>query len=136
MEGKIYLITSPDFFENNNTSILFFHLSELEQDKISKWLSENDIKGDLNLYVYTNEDNLPWLFYAFNRSDYKYINFNGSNEVTERLGSYFLSRGNTFYSTDNENLAAIYSHINGNRIKQVEEFLEKVLIGQRNKPSL
>ncbi len=132
MDGKLTLITPPDFYENSNKSILFFHLSEQQQDTVSKWLSEADIQEDINLYVYTNEENLPWIFYAYNRCQYKYINFDEANLVTERLASYFLSRGNTFYSTNDDNLSAIYSHISGNRISQIENFLERVLIGQRN----
>lgn len=132
MEGKITLITPPDFYENNNKSILFFHLSEEQQDAVSKWLSESNSTEDLNLYVYSNEDNLPWLFYAFNRCQYKYINFDEANLVTERLASYFLSRGNTYFTTSDDNLSAIYSHINGNRISHIENFLERTLIGKRN----
>jgi hypothetical protein len=132
MDGKLTLITSPDFFENSNTSILFFHLTDDEQDRISKWLSESKIKKDINLYVYTNEVNLPWIFYAFSRCEYKYINFDGMNSITQSLGGYFVGRNNVYYSTKDENLAAIYSHINGNRVSQVETFLESVLIGQRN----
>lgn len=129
MDGKLTLITPPDFYENSNTSILFFHLSDEEQEKISKWLSESKIKQDLNLYVYTDETNLPWIFYAFGRCEYKYINFDGMNSVTQALGSYLLSRNNVYYNTTDENLAAIYSHINSNRTSRVETFLERVLIG-------
>lgn len=130
MEGTIRLITPPDFFENSNPSILFFHLSEKDQDAISNWLSKSGIKDDINLYVYTNEVNLPWIFYAFSRCDYKYINFDEMNSITQTLGSYFLSRSNVYYTTQDENLAAIYSHINSNRTFQVESFLERALIGQ------
>jgi hypothetical protein len=132
MDGKLTLITPPDFFENSNTSILFFHLTDDEQDRISKWLSESKIKQDINLYVYTNEVNLPWIFYAFGRCEHKYINFDGMNSITQSLGGYLVGRNNVYYNTKDENLAAIYSHINGNRVSQVETFLESVLIGQRN----
>lgn len=129
MDGKITLITPPDFYENSNASILFFHLSDQEQDQISQWLSNSAIKEDLNLYVYTDEPNLPWIFYAYGRCEYKYINFDGMNSVTQALGGYLLGRNGVYYKTEDENLAAIYSHINGNRVKSVEEFLESVSIG-------
>lgn len=132
MDGKITLITPPDFFENTNTGILFYHLSDQEQDSVSRWLSESNVKQDLNLYVYTDETNLPWIFYASGRCEYKYINFDGMNFITEHLGSYLIARNDVFYRTSDENLAAIYSHINGNRVSKVEEFLERVLIGQGN----
>lgn len=136
MDGKITLITPPDFFENSNLSILFFHLSEEEQDTVSRWLSKADISQDLNLYVYTNETNLSWIFYAINRCEYKYINFDGMNTISQALGSYILAKNNVFYTTKDENLASIYSFINNNRVKQVEQFLEDTLIGQGNKSSL
>lgn len=129
MDGKITLITPPDFFENGNKSILFFHLSDQEQDDISKWLNQSPIKEDLNLYVYTNENNLPWIFYAFGRCEHKYINFDQMNSVTQTLGGYLVSRNNVYYSTSDENMAAIYSHINNNRVDRIEAFLERVLIG-------
>lgn len=129
MEGKLTLITPPDIFENSNTSIMFFHLSDEEQDAASKWLSSKDIKDNLNLYVYTNEPNLPWIFYAFNRCEYKYINFDQINTVTQALAGYMLSRNDVYYKTSDENLSAIYSHINSNRVNNIESFLERVLIG-------
>lgn len=129
MDGKVTLITPPDFYENNNTSILFFHLSDQEQDQVSQWLSKSTLKEDLNLYVYTNETNLPWIFYAYGRCEYKYINFGEMNAVTQALGSYLLSRNGVYYKTEDEKLASIYSHINGNRVKTVEQFLESILIG-------
>jgi hypothetical protein len=132
MDGKITLITPPDFYENNNVSILFFHLSDEEQENISRWLNESKIQYDINLYVYTNENSLPWIFYAFGRCDYKYINFDQMNSVTQALGGYLLSRNDVYYKTKNENLSAIYSHINNNRIDRVETFLESVLVGQGN----
>jgi hypothetical protein len=132
MDGKITLITPPDIFENSNLSILFFHISEEEQDFISKWLSNSDLKINLNFYVYTDETNLPWIFYAFGQSEYKYINFDNSNTITQALGSYLLSKNNVYYKTKDENLAAIFSHINSNKIHKIESFLERVLIDQRN----
>ena len=129
MEGKITLITPPDIFENNNPSILFFHLSEHDQHAASKWLSNTKVKTDVNLYVYSSEENLPWLFYAMARCEHKYLDLNGLDFISNALSGYILGRSNTYYKTDNENLAAIYSHINGNRVKNIETFLESVLIG-------
>lgn len=128
MNGKLTLITPPDFFENGNTSILFFHISDEEQDIVSKWLSKSNLKRDLNLYVYTDEPSLPWIFYAFNRCDYKYINLNNMNTITQTLSGYFLGRSNMFYNTKDENTATIISHINNNRVNKIENFLERILI--------
>lgn len=127
MKSKITLITPPDIFENSNPSILFCHLTDEEQDAVSKWLSKSDISNNINLYVYTDEATPVWFLYALNRSEYKYININGVNLLTQALGGYVLSRNNVYYRTDDTNLAAVYSHINSNRVNTVEEFLESIL---------
>jgi hypothetical protein len=129
MDGKITLITPPDIFENDSTSILFLHLNDDDQTAISKWLSKNDIKQNLNLYVYTDEPEVDWLFYAMSRCEYKYIDIDGLNSVTNVLSSYILSKNNVYYRATDPALIDIYKHINLNRIDQIETFLESILIG-------
>jgi hypothetical protein len=127
MAGRITLITPPDFFENGNLSILFGHITAQEQDAISKWLYDANVKENLNLYVYTDEPNPSWFLYALNRCEHKYINADYVNLVTQSLIGYALTRNNVYYKTSNENLSSIYSHINSNRVEQVENFLESIL---------
>jgi hypothetical protein len=136
MQGKLTLITPPDFFENSNTSILFVHLTEQEQDAVSKWLYNNERVADMNLYVYTNEPNPAWFLYAMNRCEYKYINVDCVNLITQALCGYALSKSGTYYRTSNENIAGVYSHINSNRVNQVEEFLESILGAKTSEPQL
>ena len=62
MPGKITLITPPDFFENSNTSVLFAHISNEEQDVISRWLADSDFANNINFYVYSGEVNVSWFF--------------------------------------------------------------------------
>ena len=130
MPGKITLITPPDIFENDTLSILFVHLSDKDQDTVSKWLSDRNFEDNLNLYVYNGEPNAMWFLYALSRCEYKYIDLNGMNNITQALSSYSLSKNNVFYKSDDENLVAIYSHINQNRITKIETFLERAL-GER-----
>lgn len=125
MDGKITLITPPDIFENGNTSLLFVNLSETDQTNVSTYLANLSSKQNFNFYVYGQDNNLLWLMYAINRSNFVYIDFNSENLIVDRLGSYILSKNNVFYKTDNENLAAIYNHINQNRITNIETFLQK-----------
>ena len=127
MLGKITLITPPDIFENANKSILLIHLTDEEQDIVSKWLAANEVNEDINLYVYSSEANPVWFLYALNRCEYKYINIDCVNYITQALSGYTLSRSNVFYKTDDVNLAAVYSHINSNRVSTIEQFLENVL---------
>jgi hypothetical protein len=130
MPGKLTLITPPDFFETGNTSVLFANLSDADQDAVSKWLAEAQLEQDVNFYVYSGEPSLPWFFYAMARCEYKYIDLNGNNSVTQALSGYLLGKSNVYYKTDDANLAAIYSHINSNRIDRIETFMESILGGQ------
>lgn len=132
MTGKLTLITAPDFFENSNKSILFIHLSDDDQDAVSKWLSLNNIDEDANFYVYNGEPNVPWLMYALSRCDYKYIDLDGANYITQALSGYMLGKHDFYYITDDENLAAVYSYINNNKINCIENFLEKVFGNETN----
>lgn len=135
MQGKITLITPPDIFENSNTSVLFSHITDEEQDTISKWLSTSDFNQDINFYVYSGETNVSWFLYAMNRCEYKYINIDCVNYITQALSGYALTRNGTFYKTLDENLASVYSHINSNRIDRVETFLKSILGDQTRQTS-
>jgi hypothetical protein len=130
MNGKITLITPPDFFENLNTSILFVNLSNDDQDTISKYLVDLEFDKNLNFYVFDNETDIPWLLYAFNKCDYKYVNFDNGSPLISTLGSYLMAKPNSYYSSSDSNLIAMYSHINQNKIKNVISFLERVVDDQ------
>jgi hypothetical protein len=133
MKSKITLITPPDIFENSNTSILLCHLTNDEQDAVGKWLHDIDLPIDINIYAYAGEPNTVWFLYALNRCEHKYINIDCVNLITQSLSGYILSKGGVFYKTGNEDLAAIYSHINTNRVSAVEKFLESVLSAKTTK---
>lgn len=126
MNGKITLITPPDIYENENLSILFIHINDDDQETVSRWLSQKDLKKNYNFYIFSGESDIPWVFYATGVTQYKYIDIDSSNEITKNLASYLLGKNNVFYKTGDENLAAIYSHINVNRVSKIESFLEKV----------
>ena len=132
MSGKITLITPPDFYENSNTSVLFAHISDQEQEIISRWLAESDFVNNMNFYVYSGEVNVSWFLYALNRCEYKYINIDHVNYITQDLGGYILGKSGVYYRTDDVNLGAVLSHINNNRVESVEIFLESILGDQTN----
>lgn len=132
MDGKITLITPPDIFENSNISILLAHLTDQEQDEVTEWLSNTSFDQDLNIYFYNGEPNVTWFLYALNRSDYKYINIDYVNYITQALSGYALGKSNTYYSTADSNLTQVYSHINSKKVSNVKEFLEGILGDQTN----
>lgn len=129
MNGKITLITPPDFFENENKSILFIHLNEKDQQTISEWLAKSNITENINFYFYDHEIDLPWLFHALARSEYAYIDLDELNYATTTLSGYLLGKSNITYKTTNETTAAICHYINQNRITTIEKFLERVFNG-------
>lgn len=132
MNNKITLITPPDLFENESLSILFIHLTPEDQEKVSVWLAQNPIQEHLNIYFYSGEIELSWAFHALARCEYKFIDLNGTNEVTTALSGYILGKKNTYYKVSNENTSAIYHYINQNRIINIETFLQKIFDEQSN----
>ncbi len=130
MNGKITLITPPDIFENDSYSVLFMHLSDEDQEKVSEWLAKSNIEEHINVYFYDHEIALPWLFHAMSRCDYKYIDLNGVNQATSALSGYILGKKNTFYKINDESLSAVYHYLNQDRITNIESFLEKAFNGQ------
>jgi hypothetical protein len=133
MDGKITLITPPDIFENDSYSILFMHLNDSDQQLVSEWLAKSNIGEHINVYFYDHEIDLPWLFHALSRCDYKYIDLNELNDVTRSLSGYIVGKKNTFYKVDNESLSAVYHYINQDRITNIETFLEKAFNEQNRK---
>ena len=127
MEGKLTLITPPDIFENESYSILFIHLNDKDQEIVSQWLANSNVKENVNIYFYTGENDLPWFFHAMARSEYIYIDLNDVNSITTTLSGYILGKKNTYYKTSNENMSAVCHYINQNRITNIETFLQRAL---------
>ena len=125
MSGKITLITPPDIYENGNTGILFVHLAESDQDCVSTWLPKINLSGDVNFYIYNGENDIPWLLWAIGCCQYKFVDIDNLNEITQALSGYILGKNNFYYKTKNENLASIYSHISNRRVLKIEHFLEQ-----------
>lgn len=130
MENKLTLITPPDYYENGNPSIMLISMTPEQQDAVSEWLTKNDVKTDLNLYTYQGENIMEWLLYALARSDYKYINLDSPDSITNIMATYILSRPNVFYSTANPDIKTLVSYLNNNCVDNIEQFFERVLSGQ------
>jgi len=134
MQGSITLVTPPDVFENSNLSILFVHLDDAGQDIVSSWLKTSTLDEDINIYVYNGESNIGWFLYALNRCEYKYINVDGANDISRAIMGYAIGKSGVCYETRDENIAAVYGHINTNRVRSVDEFLERAFGEQTTKP--
>ena len=131
MENKLTLITPPDYYENGNPSLMFISMSDEQQTTVSNWLKDNDYETDLNLYTYQGEQNIEWLLYALARSDYKFINLDSADPITNIMATYILSRPNVFYATVNNDVKALVNYLNNNCVDNIEAFLERVISGKQ-----
>ena len=130
MAAKITLITPPDIYQNDQASVLFIDLTETEQDGVTAWLAEKLADVHLNIYFYQGEPNVPWFLHSLSCSTYKYINLNNMSAVTSYLAGYALSKAGVSYSTTDDTIADLYSHINTHRVVDAVEFLERTFSGQ------
>ncbi len=127
MKNKVTLITPPDFFENNNTSILLINLNETEQEKITNWLSISQSEIPLNIYFYSGENETKWLLYALSQSAKAFINLDNHSELSALMSGYILSKSHVYYQTHNASVGEIFQYINSNRLPDIDFFLEHVL---------
>ena len=125
MQGSITLVTPPDVYENSNLSILFVHLDDAGQDTVSRWLKDSPLDEDINIYVYNGEADIGWFLHALNRCEYKYINIDGANDISQAIMGYAVGKNGVCYETGDDGIAEAYSHINPNRVKTVDDFLER-----------
>lgn len=130
MTPRVTLITPPDIYQNNNISLMFIDITDDEQNASSKWLGQLNSEIAINIYFFQGETNAPWIFHSLAASKYKYLNLNNASVVTQHLAGYILSKQDVYYTTDNDHVAALYSHINCNRVTGITDFLERVLSGK------
>jgi len=128
MPANITLVTPPDIYQNDQESILFFDLTEKEQDDVIHWLKNIDLS--INIYFYQGEPNVAWVLHSLSSANFKYCNLNNMSAVTSYLAGYILSKSNVFYSTNDVNVAELYSHINLNRVTDAVDFLERIFSGK------
>jgi hypothetical protein len=128
MAKKLTLITPPDIYQNNQDSILLIDVSEKEQDEISVWLGKNTL--EINIYFYQGEPNITWFLHALSCATYKYINLNNMSAVSGYMAGYTVSKAGVYYSTPDDNVATLYSHLNMNRVDNAVDFLERTFGGK------
>jgi hypothetical protein len=131
MSLTITLITPPDIFENDSPAIFLMNLTENQQDEATKWLADCKQELDINIYFSQNEPNPVWFLHAMANSSHKYINLDNTHGMGELLAGYVLGKSSVYYSTVDKNKAAVFSHINQNRVDTVKDFFERVLSEER-----
>lgn len=127
MPIKITLITPPDIYQNDNQSLFLMNLTEPEQTAATKWLGAFDTEKDVNIYFYQGETDMAWFLHSMTTSTYKYIELNSNMDIGFMMASYLLSKPNTYYSSSDPNVLAVYNYINQNQVRSVTEFFERTL---------
>ena len=121
---KITLITPPDFYENDNYSILLIGITEEEQDQISHQLGQLDSNTPLNIYYFQGENNMEWLLFALNRCDAIYINADSGTDLVKWMASYMLGKSNVWYTTSDDDLKSLFSYVNQKYVPNISKFIE------------
>ena len=127
MTGKITLISPPDVYVNKSYSIILVNTTEAEQEAISNWFQENELKGELCVYFYNNEKNIQWLLMAYNVAKQRYVNLDNTRDESGLLASYLLSLDNCYYTLSDPNHNEVFRLLNTSKIESIIEFLEKVV---------
>lgn len=126
----VTLITPPDIYQNDKSSIMLIDIPFEEQEDVSLWLGNRSENIDINIYFYQGEFNAPWFLHSMACCNHKYINLDHASPMSKNLASYLLSKNNVFYSTSDKNLSELYSHINLNKVSNAIEFLERIFSGK------
>jgi len=135
MTGKITLISPPDVYVNRGFSVILVNTTEEEQEKISNWFGKNNLRKEISIYFYNNEQNIQWLLTAFNVAHHRYINVDNSRDQSSVLMSYMLSGDNCYYKNTDKNAQEIFGLLNTSKLDDVIEFLEKVIPVDNNEAS-
>ena len=135
MTGKITLISPPDVYVNRGFSVILVNTTEEEQEKISDWFGKNNLRKEISIYFYNNEQNIQWLLTAFNVAHHRYINVDNSRDQSSVLMSYMLSGDNCYYKNTDKNAQEIFGLLNTSKLDDVIEFLEKVIPVDNNEAS-
>jgi len=126
MPSKINLISPPDQIFNNVNSLNLINLSDKQKEDVSHYLAKQTDHNELNLFVYSNENNPLWLLNTVNGRFPTLINIDNSSDLSVYYMSYLCSINSVFYFTDNSNTKDTYGLINPNFIESVQEFFDKV----------
>lgn len=127
MKNKITLITPPDFFENDSFSLMFVGLQSIEQEKLTKFLSNSEYDKEVNIYFYVDEKDPNWLLYSLSKSNLIFLNLNNIKSSANIFSSYILSKSNVYFTTESEDIGDQLKIINSNRIPDFDFFLEEIL---------
>lgn len=126
MKNKVTLITPPDFFENDSLSILLVDLVDYDQSKVTNWLTNLATENPINIYFYLGEQDPTWLLYALSKSKVCFLDIDNASPISSALHGYLLSKPHVYYQTRNELYSTVFSHINSNRVPDIDLFLEEV----------
>ena len=119
MNSKILIVTSPDYFHGNMTKVLLINPTVEEKLFVQEFLKSNDL--ELIIYVYNNDQNIPWLLNVASTSDSIYFNIDNTTDLSYNYTSYLISNPRVTYKSQNLD----YSLINKDRIYNIDEYIQR-----------
>jgi hypothetical protein len=117
--SNLILVTPPDIVTEQYDSICFVNMSRDEQELAQDFLKSYN--KDLIVYIYNNNNELSWLFNAAKKSKSVYFNIDNTIDNLYYYISYFASMPNVTY----KHFSRDFSLINPNRIKSINEYLQR-----------
>ena len=119
MNSKILIVTSPDYFHGNIPKVLLINPTAEEKLFVQEFLKNNDL--ELIIYVYNNDQDIPWLLNVASTSDSIYFNVDNTSDLLYNYKSYLIANPRVTYKSQNLD----YSLINKDRIYNIDEYIQR-----------
>ena len=107
------------------TKVLLINPTVEEKLFVQEFLKSNDL--ELIIYVYNNDQNIPWLLNVASTSDSIYFNIDNTTDLSYNYTSYLISNPRVTYKSQNLD----YSLINKDRIYNIDEYIQRNWMAQR-----
>lgn len=111
---EVTVITPPDFIANDNLKIVLIYPGVEVRKSINDILKKSTQDVDLYLYDDPEGQDIDWLLQRILTSDITVLDLDNCTSIVKNLASYFISRKNVFYLTNDE--VTPYYMISNNRV--------------------
>jgi hypothetical protein len=123
VSSKIFVITDPDDVEYDALRIVAVDLAPEQSYSLSEVLKTIQTNRDINLYVYSNLDDVAWLIDKSNKADYIFANPQSDDQ---QIVGYIASKRQSYFFGDTKitkalNKRSVLSH------EHITEILRKEL---------
>lgn len=123
--SDITLVTPPDKYYGDETSILLIYPSPITKQQFNDLLSKLSVPIIVYLYELRDDGHEPeWLLDTFNTVDYVILDIDNCPSKIRDLGSYFIAKSKTYWLTNSgDNL---YNVLSKNRLYNLDFLTETI----------